>query len=143
MECEICGREAGRGKQIVLDGSTMIACQSCASFGKEIEAPAPVERPVAAASKPFVPLRQIRPPGGFRETAFDLGFEIVPDFGKVVRRARESKGLTTKELAMKIFEKESLLHRIENQAIKPSDSMIEKLEKQLGIKLRQKIDSDE
>ena len=77
-------------------------------------------------------------PPRFREKEFDLGLEIVPDFGKRIRKAREAKGLTAKELAMKIFEKESLLHRIENQAIKPSDLMIEKLEKQLGIQLKKK-----
>ncbi len=128
MECEICGRETGKGKLVNIDGSTMVACQQCANFGKEVEQPQE-QKPIHA--------RRVLPPK-FQEQELDLGLEIVPDFGKRIRKAREAKGLTVKELAMKIFEKESLLHRIENQSKKPSDQMIEKLEKQLGIELKKK-----
>jgi len=125
MECEICGRQAGRGKKIELDGSTLIVCEECAKFGVEKEE----ERP----RQSFGPRISGIP---IVEKEFDLGLGIAPDFGKRVREARERKGLTVKELAMKIFEKESLLHRIENQAIKPSDSIIQKLERELGIELK-------
>jgi putative transcription factor len=89
----------------------MIACPQCANFGKEAEQPKS-QNPIHA--------RRILPPK-FQEQELDLGLEIVPEFGKKIRMAREAKGLTAKELAMKIFEKESLLHRIENQGKKPSD----------------------
>ena len=134
MDCEICGKEIGKLRQTVLDGNTLFVCEGCSSFGKEKaikEAAEQLQRPA--------PQRAVLPPR-FGEKEFDLGLEIVDDFGKQVRKAREQKGLTGKELAMKIFEKESLLHRIENQAIKPSDSMIKKLEKQLGIQLKKKIE---
>lgn len=133
MDCEICGKHAGKGKQVLLDGSKLLVCDECASFGKEIAE----ERPAAA------PARQLQgavfakiPPSFGKEKELDLGLEIAPDFGKIVRKAREAKGLTVKELAVKIFERESLLHRIENQGIKPSDAIISKLEKQLGVQLR-------
>ncbi len=132
MQCEICGREAGKGRQIVLDRSSLVVCDKCVSFGVEKESEKTAERRIPAA-----PVRTIRPPR-FEEKEFDLGLEIPPDFGKQIRKARELKDLTVKELAMKIFEKESLLHRIENQAIKPSDALIEKLVKQLGIQLKKK-----
>jgi len=135
MDCEICGKGIGKLRQTVLDGNTLFVCEDCSSFGKEKavkeEAEEKLQRPA--------PQRSVLPPR-FREKEFDLGLEIVDDFGKQIRKAREAKGLTTKELAMKIFEKESLLHRIENQSIKPSDKMIEKLGKQLGIQLKKKIE---
>jgi len=134
MDCEICGKEIGKLRQSVVDGNTLFVCEDCSSFGKEKaikESGETLQRPA--------PQKAILPPN-FREKEFDLGLEIVDDFGKIVRKAREAKGLTTKELAMKIFEKESLLHRIENQAIKPSDEMIKKLGKQLGIQLKKKIE---
>jgi len=132
MECEICGKETGTLKQIKLDGTTLIACSDCSAFGKEVEMP---KEEIAYAR----PVRTIMPPR-FQEEQLDIGLEIVPDFGKRIRKARESKGLTVKELAMKIFEKESLLHRMENQGIKPSDSIISKLEKELGIDLKNKTE---
>lgn len=134
MDCEICGKGIGKLRQTVLDGNTLFVCEDCASFGKEKA----VKETGETLQKP-APQRIVLPPR-FREKEFDLGLEIVQDFGKQVRKAREAKGLTTKELAMKIFEKESLLHRIENQSIKPSDAMIEKLGKQLGIQLKKKIE---
>ncbi len=130
MECEICGKTVSKGKVVMVEGTMMTACTGCASFGKE------VEKPREAASPGT---RSILPPN-FQGKEFDLGLDIVADYGKLVSQARASKGWTAKELAMKIFEKESLLHRIENQSIKPSDSMISKLEKQLGVKLKQKLE---
>jgi len=131
MQCEICGRETMQVKQVQVDGSTLIVCPGCASFGHEVK-----EEHV---KRPAMPLHRIRQPG-FKEKEFDLGLGIEPDFGKRIRKAREAKGLTVKELAMKIFEKESLVHRLENQAIKPSDSMIAKLEKELGIQLKGEVE---
>ena len=126
MECEVCGKETGKGKLIVIDGNTMVACTSCASFGKEKQA--------EEKNQPMMRTTKL----AFKEKQLDLGLDIVEDYGKRIRQAREIKEMTVKELAMKIFEKESLLHRLENQAIKPSDEIIKKLEKQLGIKLKQK-----
>ncbi len=134
MQCEICGKEAGRGRQINLDGSALIVCDACTCFGTEKQRTAiesaqsfslPGQRPLRPVGKPFYEKEQL-----------DLGLDIEPDYGKLIRKAREQKNLTVKELAMKVFEKESVLHRIESQAIKPSDALLAKLEKQLGIKLK-------
>ncbi len=149
MECEICGKETSTAKMIVIDGSSLIACKDCASFGKEKVSPARVERPTPTDfEKPSfggeaanrVPMKRVLFEPKRKE--FDLGLEIVLDFGKRIMQARQRKGLTAKELAMKVFEKESLLHKIEKQGIKPSDSLIKKLGKELGIELREKAESD-
>lgn len=128
MECEVCGKETGKGKLVMIDGNTLVACTNCASFGKETEKPQEFKAFAKQAMQ------------GFKGKEFDLGLDIVSDYGTITRKARDSKGLTVKELAMKMFEKESLLHRIENQSIKPSDQLIEKLEKYLGIELKKKPD---
>ena len=138
MECEICGKETQEVKQISLDGTTLIVCTECSSYGKEVESEETSFVPVAS-ERPARPVRTIRPPR-FEDEKLDLGLEIVPDYGKIIRKGREARGLTVKELAMKIFEKESLLHRLENQSIKPSDDLIRKLEKQLGIGLKKKTE---
>jgi putative transcription factor len=49
--------------------------------------------------------------------------------------------LSIEELAKKIGEKESLLRKIEKEEIRPSDKVIDKLERFLKIKLREKIEA--
>ena len=137
MQCEICGAEAGKGRVIELDGSTLIVCSECAGFGvekKPLAAPtaAPGNVPRQPTAKPTQTIGQ----PFFEREEFDLGLDIVSDFSARVRKAREQKQLTVQELAAKVFEKESVLHRIEAQAIKPNDALIAKLEKALGIKLK-------
>ena len=60
---------------------------------------------------------------------------IVSDYAKRIRQAREKLGLTQKDFAMKISEKESVLHKLETGAIEPSIETAKKLEKTLKIKL--------
>lgn len=132
MQCEICGAEAGKGRTIELDGSTLIVCAECVAFGVEKKPLAEATGGAANAPKPTQTIGQ----PFFEREEFDLGLDIVPDFGARIRKAREQKQLTVQELAAKVFEKESVLHRIESQAIKPSDQLIAKLEKALGIKLK-------
>jgi len=132
MQCEICGAEAGKGRTIELDGSTLIVCAECVAFGIEKKpfveakgAPAYASKPAQTIGQPF-----------YEREEFNLGLDIVPDFGARIRKAREQKQLTVQELALLVFEKESVLHRIESQAIKPNDALIAKLEKALVIKLK-------
>ncbi len=137
MQCEICGAEAGKGRTIELDGSMLIVCSECVAFGTEkkpLAGPtaAPANVPWQSAAKPAQTIGQ----PFYEREEFNLGLDIVPDFGARIRKAREQKQLTVQELAARVFEKESLLHRIEAQAIKPNDALIAKLEKALGIKLK-------
>jgi putative transcription factor len=46
------------------------------------------------------------------------------------------RGWTREELARRVFEKESVIQRIESNSLTPSDELIEKLERVLSIKLR-------
>lgn len=60
---------------------------------------------------------------------------IVDNYASLVKEKREFMGLTQKDFAAKINEKESLVHKIEVGAFEPSLSLAKKLEKMLGIKL--------
>jgi len=61
--------------------------------------------------------------------------DIVDGYGKMIRRAREVLGLSTKVLAEKINEKESAIIRVEEEKGLPDDKLAKKLEHQLGIRL--------
>jgi len=75
-------------------------------------------------------------PARRRRDLFDqLVGELVDDYGERIRAARLAKGLTTKELALSIKERELLLKRIEKGDLVPEDEVRAKIEKALGIRL--------
>jgi uncharacterized protein (TIGR00270 family) len=125
MLCEVCGKESGCIKTILLDGIEMLACEECFSFGVEKEKP-------REAKKIDFEEKEIRKAG-----QFDLGLDLKKSFGKAISVARQKQGLTFEELGKKIFEPASLLRRIESESIKPSDKLISKLEKALKIQLKE------
>ena len=67
-----------------------------------------------------------------REEVVDF---VVDEFGHLIKKGRERKGLKQEELSRAIGEKESLVHAAEAGRIKPSLKVARKLEVFLGIKL--------
>ena len=66
--------------------------------------------------------------------------ELVEDFNIIVRKARESRGWTREELGAKIYEKVSVINRIESGKMEPDVKLAKKLEKTLNITLIEKYD---
>ncbi len=122
MECEICGRPiTGRKFKIIVEGSELTVCESCKDYG--VEKPRDV-KPVR--TEKFVRIS--------RESEYD--YELLEDFHLIIKRERERRGWSQKELAKRIQEKESLIRKIENAEITPELDVIEKLERIFNIKLR-------
>ena len=67
-------------------------------------------------------------------------YVLVSNYGSMVRRAREKKGLDHASLASKISEKKSILTSVEAGNMKPNEKLIKKLENSLGIKLVEKVE---
>lgn len=63
---------------------------------------------------------------------------LVKGYGELLRHAREKKGLTIQEVAEKMFEKESFLHKIESGKAVPDDKLTKKLENFFGVSLSEK-----
>lgn len=112
--CELCGKTTPLLNAIV-EGTQMQVCRDCASFGKILQKP--VSRAPAKTQKQ------------------EIVETIVDEFAKLIREAREKSGVTQKDFALKLNEKESLVQKLENGAIRPSIELARKLEKLLKIKL--------
>jgi putative transcription factor len=139
MQCEICGAEiSGASQKIVIDGSTLEVCKSCARFGKPEDKWSPVPRKLVPAERAFRAPKPPKPRDHFKDLV-----EIVPDYGRIVREAREDLGLTPEKLGAQIAEKASLIRKIERHEIVPEDSIRKKLEKELKIKLTDESDREE
>ena len=137
MRCEICGKKmVEEPLKTKVDGSIMLTCKECSKFGKvQREAPKP-KRPGAPGAR--APRRVQRP----REPAE----EVVENVKDIVRQAREKKGWSREELGEKIYEKASVVSRIESGKMVPDLKLARKIEKLMNIVLIEKnedLSSDE
>ncbi|GCC10268.1 transcription factor [archaeon] len=123
MECEVCGKPIfGRPLRVVIEGSEMKTCKSCAKFGEVREIQSPQQQKQVRKRSYHKPKQEHIP-------------DVVGDYNDVIRKAREKNGLTQEELGLIINEKASVINRLESKRMSPSISLAKKLERALEIKL--------
>jgi putative transcription factor len=129
-QCEICGAEiSGAPQKIVIDGSALEVCKGCARFGKPEDKWSPVPKKMVPVERAFT-VKRPKPRDHFKDLV-----ELVPEFGRKIREAREGLALSPEELGARIKEKATLLKKIEREEISPEDEVRKKLERELKIKL--------
>lgn len=121
--CEMCGAKTILYRCEV-EGALLLVCNNCSRFGKVLG--------VLEANDTKIQHK----PKAFKEQEF----EIIEDFAKVIKELREKNNLKQEELALKISEKASLIHGLENGHISPFFSIARKLERFFGVKLIQKVE---
>lgn len=135
MLCEICGKEVPFTKMVSVEGSIMTVCGGCMRFGTEISTRKP-ESPLIPSDKMYLPVKKPQ----VRDIYSEMGdLELVDDFGWRIRNARTTRGLKQEDLGRLINEKKSVIEQLEKGRIRPDDKLSAKLEKALGIKLKEKI----
>ncbi len=70
----------------------------------------------------------------------NVDLELVPEYGRLIARIREDKGLTRYDFAKRINEKESVVKRLEDQEFEPDGELIKKIENFLDIRLRERYE---
>jgi putative transcription factor len=146
MQCEMCG-ETIRGipKLIRVEGAELQVCSKCEKYGTEVQQvrrsdlQRPAARPVPGGKGPVVTV-----PAQRKRDMFDyMEGDIVEDYSERIRKARMEKGLSQKDLAMQMKEKELLVKKMEKGELIPEEDVRKKLEKVLGIKLVDTAVSDD
>ena len=122
MQCEICGSENAT-KKAKIEGSELVVCDRCCASGKPLSE---AERHEFHRKESHVKEQESR--------TQELS-ELKDNYGEIIRRAREAKGMTIEEFASSLSENASWLRKIEQGKLKPDAKLISKLEKNLGIKL--------
>ena len=138
MQCEICGAEI-REKPlcITIENSELQVCQRCAPYGKPVDKRTPVSRKVSPIVRTVTKTEKRQ-----NKDFFDiLKNELLENYVKIIRDAREAKGWSQEDLAENLKEKASLIKKIERSEIIPEDSVIKKLENTLKIKITERIDA--
>ncbi len=123
INCDLCGKIEDGLNRTLIEGVELSVCPACSKFGKVI---APVKR--------YTPKEQHRmaEKAESREEKIEL---LVEDYSGIIKKKRESMGLTQKDFANRINEKETTIHRIETSELEPSLALAKKLERLLGVKL--------
>lgn len=65
--------------------------------------------------------------------------ELVDDFPQRIRQARDSRGWKQADLGAKINERASVIAKLESGAITPGDALVRKIERELGIRLKERV----
>jgi len=138
MICEMCGKNVTFLRKVTIEGVSLEVCSECAKFGIEAKKDVPKEE----APRPIIAQRlEVREKRGRPRDVLEKGDkeDLVEDFGSMIRIARERAGMTQKDLAMKINERVTILSKIESNLMRPDDKIITKLQKELGIVLKEKV----
>ena len=127
MRCEICGKKiVEKPIKTKIEGSIMLTCKDCSKFGKVQREPPKPKRPGAARGIK----RQYRP--------IEPVNEVLENYNEIIRMAREKKGWSREELGEKIYEKASVVSRIESGKMVPDIKLAKKFERILNVKLIEK-----
>lgn len=113
----------------MVEGANLLVCGECSRLNSAKPATKliksrmpPIRKPSTLASK-----------GVFHELGVEL--ELVNDFPKQIKRAREKLRMTHEDLGRRIGEKVSVLQKIEIGKMVPDQVLAKKLEHVLRIKL--------
>jgi len=132
--CDICGAPVLKPRFYEVEGATVILCDNCAKYGKLIKNTRPLQK-MQKKTKKLESTLSTHVKKRFRDTHI-LDWELVENYGKKIREAREEAGLSQEDLSRLIAEPVSYIKKIEAEKVYPSEKVIEKLEKTLKIKLR-------
>ncbi len=152
--CDICGNPI-KGEPVIveIEGAVLVLCEQCSRRYATSK-----RRPLSSAQSiqntrhlqlSQTPPASLRVREGPRTTTYRLvtrrtqskigikpeRFEVVENYAELVRRARQSIGITREELARIAGVKESIIRRIEEGQLMPDVELARKLEKVLRIKL--------
>jgi putative transcription factor len=133
MRCEVCGQEI-RGEPLrrVIEGAKMIVCGRCAGFGSGDWSPINSSQPRRRMRRSVVRRKSEI------EQAEEL--ELINDYGKTIKRARQKANMTIEDLARKTQEKESVIKKLEKEDFHPNPYLAKKLKRVLGIEIMEKVE---
>lgn len=131
--CELCGSPIrGNGITVSFEGSIITVCPSCYAKIKKSAKVTELPKQTKKSIKPTVP-----------KISNEVELEVVDDYYKLIKEARERLKMTQQELAQKLKVSENIIKRFESGKLKPTIQQAKQLEKILGIKLLVPVEEEE
>ena len=135
MLCEMCGAESVSLESRKVSGTVLRVCTSCAGMGKETSYRESVGHRAFVAQT----LEKREQKTRYKDISSEDKV-LITNYGSVVRKAREKRGLDHNALALKISEKKSIVTSVESGNIRPNEKLIRKLENFLKINLMEDVE---
>ena len=137
----MCGREIyGRPISIEIEGAELSVCPACAKHGKRKEKPKPkpVTSTVHSSSRDSTPApsRTFYPQ---QSRAVKAEKDLVADYNERIRLQRQKMKLSQKDVSIQTKISVSELQSIEAGKMRPSDNLIERLEKFFKINITEEV----
>ncbi len=129
--CEMCGRDELLSLAQV-EGVGLQICSRCSRYGvaqQNVRSGSSLQ--TAGSQNSFSPSSR----GGRIKP--EREFKVVENYASLLRAVRERKGLTQKDFALSLQEKESFIGKWETGAVKPDLETAKRLERLLGVTLVQ------
>ena len=126
--CEICGREVEKTYPTYVEGSKIEVCYDCL-----------IRHNLKPITSQKILIRKYKKEETYQNDAFD----IIENYGNVIRQARDRLKLTQEEMAKKLGISLIKYRQIEHETIIPERDILEKIEKILNIKLIEKHDGED
>ena len=138
MICELCGADVPRLKNVAIEATILAVCTDCSRFGDEVATPALRQStmPPIIAQRLDARKRRMTPKDVYTQGS---ELELAEDFPQKIRAARESRGWKQADLGAKINERASVIAKLESGGMTPGDALVRKLERELGIALRERV----
>jgi putative transcription factor len=159
VQCEMCGTETANPNRVKIEGAKLNVCDECTDFGTEIEtgsssgsstkystSSSDSSSSTGAGSTntgASTTSSSTGGGGGRKQDMFDDIEDLAQEYDEQIRQARESAGISQEDLAQELNEKASLIRKLEQGEMLPTDETQEKLETKLGIDLSAGGSTDE
>ncbi len=131
MGCEICGADAKDLQEVIFAGTRVLACRKCIREHRLTV----VKRRVDKIRDSLLNVRRNTRPSRRVRVPKTVDYELVEDYGRIIKAARERSGLTQEDLARHVGVKLSYIKKVEQGKLVPELSIAKKLEKVLGVKI--------
>ncbi len=125
--CEMCGR-SGNLVSAAIEGVPLTVCDACARYGT-------VNRSSSTRLSNFSHGRTTSQQKYSSPPSTKPEYRVIDSYSSLVRTAREKRGMTQKDFALLLQEKESFIGKWESGALKPDLETAKKLQKILNITL--------
>lgn len=144
MICEMCGKDSEFTRTIFIEGTQLKVCKECSRFGESPDGKGPSKKKGGAAAPNRAVVaerlqareRRMRTRDVYQEESTE---DLVPEYSQLIREARMARDWKQEVLAAKINEKSSVIAKLENGTMRPNDALRKKLERELNIKLTEKV----
>jgi putative transcription factor len=136
-ECEMCGKKVGTRRYMV-EGTVMNLGLECAKYGTALDTPTPAPAGSQAAVQQGMERRAQRMAS--RSVYDQEAWVVVENYGPLIHKAREGRGLTHEQLGNKVQARVPELKHIEAGKLRPGDDLAKRLERELGITLLEKVE---